>query len=238
MLLSRRNMLLLSALLLTEYAASAQPPVAVPQFRLTVWTIRPVAKTLPTSEELQKDLSRWAFLHGFDKDQIRITSDPKILEALQKANPLYSIPRFEQKKVVMVPVDTPTGAVMAGGAVVKITIKAKDQEATYAEITQAKGKEIADLFRRLPAQEMILLQEIQVPRLDTASHPTPKMSGSKGYTSVKLNLIYAEDSTVSYSSTLVRAGENGRPNEYKVQQQPKYIVLYCLEPMTRKGERK
>jgi hypothetical protein len=238
MLFSRRNFLLVSTLLLHERGAYTQQTAQPPQFRLTVWTMRPLAIPLPTAQELETNSSRWTFLHGFDKPEIGMATDAKLLEAVRKANPLFSIYRFEQKSVTLVPPDTMTGAALTGGITFKIVVKLQGREAALAEIGHTSGKAIADEVRRLSTQETLLNVDIRIPHLDASLHPTSRMTATKGYRSVKPGFLYAENAALSYSTTLAHAGQNGMPDEYTVRQEPQDVVLFCLEHVTPKGENK
>ena len=238
MLFTRRHFLLLLALLLCPRTASAQQPPPPSHFRLTVWTIRPLVKRTPTPDELQKEALRWMVVQGFDKPQIQIASDPKVLDTLRKVNPLLSIPRIEQKSVVTVQIDTVTAAVLTGGISFQIVVKVKDRDVALAEIGQKTGKARTDEFGRLSAQEIIIQMNLHIPHLDAPVHTTPQTTVIKGLRSVKPGFLYAANPDLSYTTTLAHAAQPGIPEEYKVRQKPADIVLFCLEPIIQKGERK
>ncbi len=238
MLFSRRDFLVSSAILLSENAASAQQVAQASQFRFTVWTIRPLVKRTPTPDELQKEALRWMVVQGFDKPQISIATDPKVLEALRKVNPLLSILRIEQKSVMTVQMDTVTAAVLTDGISFQIAVKVKEREAALAEIVQKTGKVRGEEFRRLSAQEIVIYVDLRIPHLDTPVHATPQATVIKGFRSVQPGFLYAANPDLSYTTILANAAQPGIPAEYKVRQRPSDLVLFCLEPVTRKGVRK
>src|SRR5262249_44759554 len=136
------------------------------QYRLTVWTIRPLVKQLPTPQELQKNSLRWMVVQGFDRPQLQSTNDQKILDFVRKTNPLLTIPRIEQKSMVMVPADTQCSGSLPGGCTFTIEAKQKGLETALSDITKTNGKAIGEEFRRFSAQGILIYMDFRIPHLD------------------------------------------------------------------------
>src|SRR5580700_10074427 len=95
----RQPIIVLLALLISEGVLPARQAGKTPQFRLTVWSIRPQVKRLPTADELRANPQSWMHIIGFDDAALKGASDDKILGYIRKENSFISLPGIDHKSV-------------------------------------------------------------------------------------------------------------------------------------------
>jgi hypothetical protein len=112
--------------LIASSALAPQPPLSPPRYRVTVYTIRPIAKRLPSQEELANDLRKWCNIEGFVRSPQVLTNDDGLLKYLRAHNPHVTIPSITEKQSALINSDE-VGRFRVRSGTVNIRVCSRDR---------------------------------------------------------------------------------------------------------------
>lgn len=189
------------------FTASTSEQGEAPEFKVTVWLVRPVAKHIPTPKEQKTTWAAWSTLKLGGEGQ-PFPNDATLLSHLRRDNPRYVFDQLRFKQSSHIAADSVWTASLPNRARYSATIHVQDRKVLESRMIARLNAAAASFWRHETASSVLLEQKAQFGRDETAIYGTSRVTMSPAR-----NPAFPWTSTAAPSEEIRKVGGGGRQGE-------------------------